>query len=162
MNLIDINDTSHVVATTADIKKIDRFWNYDLRQQDYFCSPLAVAIELQSSALTIAVGKSILTLPVDWYVIVCDKMNGAMDVIKVHELTNTSFKLFVVGPTHHTVSELGYRVVDFSQSNTFFHPVMGKHQMLCTELIPGKWVLVSPSDVYQKYLKNMALADFLM
>jgi len=162
MNLIDISDTGRNILTTADIKKLDGFWNYDLRQQDYFCTALSVVIELQSSALTIAVGKTTLTLPVDWFVIVCDKMTGSIDTIKVHELTNTSFKLFVVGPKHHTVTETGYRVIEFDQSRTFFHPVLGKHQLLCTEVAPGKWVLVSPNDSYQKYLKNMALADFLM
>jgi hypothetical protein len=162
MNLIDITDTGKTVSSAAEIKKLERFWNYDLRQQDYFCSQLTVVIELQSSALTIAVGKVTLKLPVDWFVIVCDKMTGSIDTIKVHELTNTSFKLFVIGPTYHTVTETGYRVIDFDQSTTFFHPVLGKHQLLCTEVNPGKWILVSPNDSYQKYLKNMALADFLM
>ena len=162
MNLIDISDVGRTITSTADIKKLDGFWNYDLRQQDYFCTPLTVVIELQSSALTIAVGKTILKLPVDWFVVVCDKMTGSLDTIKVHELTNTSFRLFVSGPTHHTVVETGYRVVDFDQSTTFFHPVLGKHQLLCTEINPGKWILISPNDSYQKYLKNMALADFLM
>lgn len=162
MNIIDISDTGRIIHAPADFKKLDGFWNYDLKQQDYFCSALSVVIELQSSALTIAVGKTTLKLPVDWYVVVCDKMSGSMDIIKVHELTNTSFMLFVVGPKHHTVTESGYRVVDFDQSTTFFHPVLGKHQILCTELTPGKWILVSPNDSYQKYLKNMALADFIM
>jgi hypothetical protein len=162
VNLIDIDDVSHPITTTDDIKQLNGFWSYDLKQKDYYNNPLTVAIELQSSALTISVSTHTLKLPVDWYVIVCDKMNGAIDVIKVHELTNTSFRLFVVGPTHHTVMEMGYRVIEFDQSATFFHPAIGKHQLLCTEIAPGNWILVSPNDCYQKYLKNMALADFLM
>lgn len=162
MNLIDITDAGRQISSASDIKKLDGCWLYDLKQRDYFCTQLTVVVELQSSALTIAVGGQLTNLPVDWFVVVCDKMSGVIDTIKVHELTNTSFKLFVIGPKHHTVMESGYRVVDFDQSRTFFHPVLAKHQMICVEIGAGKWILASPSDSYQKYLKNMALADFIM
>ena len=135
---------------------------YDFQKSDYVLLQICVGIELESSSLTVDIGGRQVHLPVNWFVIVCDKANGVMDTIQVHELTNTNFKLFVGGAKNHTVEETGYRVVNFSQSRTFFHPALTKHQLLCIGIDNEKWILTAPIDLYQKYIKHSTLYDFLL
>jgi hypothetical protein len=163
MILLDKLDTPRPISTLSDLKAVsDGFWNYNLKHLDYFCSPITVGVEMQSSSLTLEIGGNMIHLPVDWHVIVCDKATCTMDVIKVHELTNSNFKLFVVGPTHHTVMDSGYRIVNFDQARTFFYPSLTKHQVMCIAISPTKWILISPIDFWQKFLKNMCPADLIM
>ncbi len=162
MILLDSNDTPTPITNLADAKSMQGFWQYDLQRKDFFCSDLTAIVELQSSALTIAVNNNLIHLPVDWYTIVCDKMSGVIDTIKIHELTNTNFKLFVVGPKLHTITETGYQVVNFDHNRTFFYPTFLKHQMLCIAITPSKWIFLTPNDTYQKYIKHMSPSEFLL
>ncbi len=162
MILIDRYDVPHPINCLADAKTMDGFMYYDLQQRDFYSTNLTAIVEMQSSALTIEYDSNFIHLPVDWYVIICDKMSGSIDTIQVHELTNTNFKLFVTGAKVRTVTEVGYRVVNFDHSRTFFYPVCTKQQMLCVAISPSKWILSTPNDSYQKYLKHMCAADLMM
>lgn len=163
MILIDKSDIGHPISSIQDLKAMSQgFWNYNLKYQDYFCTPISVGVEMQSSSLTLDISGIQVHLPVDWHVIVCDKATCTMDVVKVHELTNSNFKLFVVGPKHHTVIDSSYRVVNFDHSRTFFHPSLTKHQVACIAISDTKWILISPHDFWQKFLKNMCPADLIM
>lgn len=162
MILIDRNDTPHPISSLSDAKAMNGFWMYDLQRRDFFCNDLTAVVELQASAITIETESNQIHLPVDWFTIVCDKMSGAIDTIKVHEMTNTNFKLFVVGPKLHTVTEIGYRMVNFTQCRTFFYPVFTKQQLLCVAVTPTKWIFVTPNDTYQKYIKHANPADLLL
>ena len=162
MILVNTYNEPTPINGLTDAKNIDGFLYYDLQRRDYFASPISAVVELQSSALTLAINNNFLHLPVDWYTIVCDKMSGVIDTIQIHELTNTNFKLFAVGPIHHTVTELGYRVANFEQCKTFFYPMFTKQQMLCVAATPTKWILITPSDTYQKYVKHISPAELLM
>ena len=162
MILIDSTDTPHPITTIADIKSMDGYWSFDLQKRDFFNNQLTTVIELQSSSLTFEIEGNFIHLPVDWFIIVCDKMSGAIDTIQIHEMTNSNFKLFTVGPKLHTVVELGYRIVNFDQSRTFFYPAIAKHQLLCVAVSPTKWVFTTPNDTYQKYIKHISPADLLL
>ena len=40
-------------------------------------------------------------------------------------------------------------------------PSLGKHQMLCHPISPTEWINVSPSDTYNKHLKNSVIGDIV-
>lgn len=162
MILINRHDVPTPISCLSDAKKMDGFWYYDLQKQDFFCGNMTTVVELQASALTVSVDNNMVHLPVEWYTIVCDKMSGSIDTIPVHELTNTNFKLFVVGPTHKVVTETGYRVVNFDNCRTFFYPSFTKQQLLCIAATPSKWIFATPIDTYQKYIKRMCPADLMI
>jgi hypothetical protein len=162
MILVDENDSPQPITTLTDAKNIKRFWLYDCQKHDFFLAPLTTIVELNASALTIEAQGNFVHLPVDWYTIVCDKMTGTLDTIQTHELTNTNFKLLTTGPKIRTITEIGYRVVNFEHSRVFYHPLLTKHQLLCIATSPSKWIFASPNDLYQKYLKHASPGDFLM
>jgi hypothetical protein len=162
MILVDETDQPRPIADLSDAKQIKNFWLYDFQKGDFILTPLTTIVELRSSSLTIEAYGNFVHLPVDWYTIVVDKMTGTVDTIQTHELTNTNFRLLVTGPKIRTITEIGYRVVNFDHIRTFYHPIMTKHQMLCIAVSPSKWVFATPNDLYQKYLKHASPGDFLM
>lgn len=141
---------------------MDGFWLYDLPRRDFFCNDFAAVVEMSTSAITVEIESNSVHLPVSWYTIVCDKHTGAVDTIQIHELTNTKFKMFCVGPKLKTVTETGYRVTNFIQSRTFFYPVFSKQQLLCVAITPSKWIFVTPNDTYQKHIKHISPAELMM
>lgn len=162
MILLNEFDQPTPITTIEDARQLKHFWMYDFQQADFMLTPLTTIVELASSSLSIESCGNSIHLPVDWYAIVCDKMTGSLDTIAVHELTNTNFRLLTTGPSIRTVTEVGYRVVDFAQSRTFFHPSVAKHQLLCVAVSPSYWIMVTPHDSYQRYLKHTHTGDFFM
>ena len=162
MILLDPYNTPHHISSLTDVKNMNGYMYYDLIETDFFPGRTTAVVELQSSSLTIEVEKNLIHLPVNWFVVVCDKATSQLDTIPVHELTNTNFKMLGTGPKVHVVTEIGYRVVNFDHDRTFYYPIFTKFQLLCVAVTPSKWILISPNDTYQKYLKHLCIADLML
>jgi len=52
-------------------------------------------------------------------------------------------------------------VIDYDSRYKNVGPLLNKHQMLCHPISQEAWVNVSPTDVFNKYLKEKIVGDII-
>jgi hypothetical protein len=140
---------------------VEYFWVLDLNILDYKLTPLMVMEEVVAPTLEIMIGGFRFCLPSNWNILVVDEDSMVLDVIELSEVAGREFRALVYGPNMPTATSEIITVTDFHPSFTNVGPALNKHQMLCHPIRPGAWINVSPSDTYNKYLKDKVVGDII-
>jgi hypothetical protein len=136
-------------------------WVLDLAMMDYTLAPFMILEEITCSSITLQVMGFDFTLPSSWFVLVYDEETTQIDVVQVSDLAGAEFTALLYGPKQNKAQPAKITVMDYHNQYRNIGPSLNKHQMLCHPVSPGSWINVSSTDVYNKYLKDMALADIL-
>lgn len=136
-------------------------WVLDLAQLDFMLSPINVLEEIVCPSVQLMVNQFEFILPAHWNVLVYDKDTIQLDVIELSETAGREFTAFTYGPWKSHPTPMPISVTDYKIEYKNVGPSLNKHQMLCHPVGPGDWICVGPSDVYNKYLKDITLGDLL-
>lgn len=139
----------------------DYLWVLDLQLMDYTLTPLLMLEETIAPTLTLQILGFSFKLPANWYILVYSEETMQLDVVHIGELAGDDFTAVVYGPNYNMVRGGNIKVVNYETEDINFGPALNKHQMLCHPIGPNEWVNVSPSDVYNKYLKERVTGDLL-
>lgn len=148
-------DSIHTPSCTEHI------WVLDLTMMDYTLAPLQVLEEIISPSVALQIGGFQFVLPTNWNVLVVDVETYQLDIIEVSDLAGKEFVSFVYGPDMPRFETEVISVMDYHPNYVNIGPSLNKDQMLCHPISPTSWINVSPSDSYNKYLKNKIAGDII-
>lgn len=160
--LIFDDSTEPVILDSIHTPTItEYFWVLDLTIMDYTLAPLLVLEEIVSPALTVRIRGFEFILPANWNILVFAEETSQLDVVEMSALAGKEFTAMVYGPDMPNALPGLVTVVDYSPEHLSVTPSLNKHQMLCHPIGPTEWINISPSDGYNKYLKELAIGDII-
>lgn len=162
MLISDENNVSVEIKSIDEPTSIDYFWTLDLQEQDFKLSKLVMLEEFLTPTLTIAISGVRITLPAEWHILVYSPETSEVDLVQISDLTKNQYTLFAYNHEKSKVVGKKARVMDYSSATTFRTPSFNKNIMVCYPLGKDSWIMVAPTDTYNKYLKNsITVGNFL-
>ena len=164
MLIFDDNNRTIILDDIYTPTPTDYMWVLDLQLMDYTLAPLLVLEEIICPSIQVGIRGFNFFLPANWNLLVFSEETSELDVVVVEDLAGKEFKAFVYDISnpkivrHHPGA---VTVVDYRNEYVNVGPSLSKHQMLCHPISPTEWVNVSPSDTYNKYLKNTVIGDIM-
>jgi hypothetical protein len=128
---------------------------------DFTLSSITILEEITAPSMTIQIHGFKFDLPTTWYMLVFDPETMQLDSVCVEDLPGKEFCALVSGPNVQKGLAGNVIVVDYDPRYKNVGPLLNKHQMLCHPISPDLWVNVSPSDCYNKYLKEKIVGDII-
>lgn len=139
----------------------DHLWVLDLSIMDFTLAPLLILEETVCPSLQVRINGFDFVLPASWNILVYDKDTSQLDVIEIAESAGKEFTSLVYGPKKSAIMPGVISIINYYPEFKNVGPSLNKHQMLCHPIGPGEWVCVSPSDTYNKYLKDCIVGDII-
>jgi hypothetical protein len=159
MLIMDEENNPHILDDIYSPTPINYFWVLDLKDLDFTLEKLDVLEEIVCSTVTVQIGGFRFDVPANWNLLVWSEETHELDCVEVNEMGGKDFTAFVFGPCKKTPLPMICTVVDYKRESTNIIPSIGKHQMICHPISDSEWVSLTPSDAYNKYLKNNIVAD---
>ena len=164
MLIFDDNNRTIILENVYTPTPTDFMWVLDLQIMDYTLAPLLVLEEIICPSIKIRIRGFEFWLPANWNMLIFSEETSGIDVVEVSELAGREFTSFVYDISDPKIVKYNpgvVTVIDYSPEYVNVGPSLNKHQMLCHPISPSEWVNVSPSDTYNKYLKNAVIGDIL-
>lgn len=133
---------------------IDYFWILDLAEQDFKLSKLIMLEEFSTPTLTINIKGHMIELPAEWNILVYSTETASVDMVQVSDLTKSHFSLFLMDHKKNKVIENLVKVISYKTTAIVRTPSFNKNMMLCYPIGETAWVMIAPTDTYNKYLKD--------
>lgn len=137
----------------------DHYWVLDLNMLDFTLAPLLVLEEVVAPSIEIMVRGFRFHLPASWNLLIVDQETLQLDIVEISELAGKQFNAFVYGPKKPSFELAPVTVTDYFLNRKNVGPSINKHQMMCHPISADSWIVVSPSDTYNKYLKDKVAGD---
>lgn len=136
-------------------------WVLDLAMMDFALAPIDILQEIVCPSIEVLIKGFQFILPAGWNILVYDRENAQLDVIELAETAGREFTAFTYGPSKASPSPAIITVTNYHNEFKNVGPALNKHQMLCHPIGPDEWVVISPSDPYNKYLKDIIVGDLI-
>jgi len=161
--LISNEDSRPIVIASIDEPiNTDYFWVLDLEEQDFKLSKLVMLEEFSAPTLTINVKGHSIEIPAEWNILVYSDDTSAVDMVQVSDLTKSNFSLFLLNHKSNKIVENLARVTNYSSASVVRTPSFNKNLMLCHPIGDNAWIMIAPTDTYNKYLKeSITVGNFL-
>lgn len=154
------NDTVLVDSLHQPI--VSRYmWILDLQLQDFTLSEITSLEEVSCTTLQLTTNGFSFNIPSHWYVLIYDPETCQLDAISLAESAGRDFKAFVFGPKKTVISNTTVSITDYYSNKISVYPSIPKGGMLCHPISIDSWIMLSPVDVYNKYLKNIDISDII-
>ena len=136
-------------------------WVLDLTMMDFTLAPIVMLEETVCPSIQLRVNGSEFILPANWNILVYDQETAQLDVVELSEAAGREFTALVYGPKAGRPTPATISVTNYFVEYKNVGPSLNKHQMLCHPIGPQEWISVSPSDTYNKYLKDNIVGDLV-
>lgn len=153
---------------TLEIKSIDEpmttdyFWVCDLIQHDFMLSKLIMLEEFNAPMLTLSIRGKLVDLPAEWNILVYSPDTSEVDMVQVSDLTKSDFTIFLYDHKNSKVIETNSKIINYVSTATIRTPSFNKNNMLCHPVGDNHWIMVAPTDTFNKYLKDsVTVGNFL-
>ncbi len=153
---------------TIEIQSIDEpmttdyFWVCDLIQQDFMLSKLIMLEEFNAPTLTLSIHGKLVNLPAEWNILVYSPDTSEVDMVQISDLTKNDFTIFFYDHKNSKVIETKSKIVKYIANSTVRTPSFNKNNMLCHPVGDNHWIMVAPTDTFNKYLKDsVTVGNFL-
>jgi len=161
MLIFDDNSKAILLDSIYTPLVTQHMWILDLNMMDFTLNPITILEEITAPSMTISIHGFEFWLPATWYMLVYDMETMQLDTVCVEDLPGREFNALVSGPNIQKALPGNVIVTDYDNRYKNIGPLLNKHQMLCHPISPEHWVNVSPTDVYNKYLKEKIVGDIL-
>ena len=161
MLVFDGNSKPMMLDSIHTPTSVDHFWILDLAMLDFTMIPLMILEETVSPAMEIQIDGFRFIVPASWNIVVYDRDTSQLDVVEIAETAGREFTAFVYGPNKAKPTPKIITATNYLPGYANVGPALNKHQMLCHPISPDEWVVVSNSDGYNKYLKNLVVGDIV-
>ena len=162
MLIFDDNDRTIILDDIYTPTPTDYMWVLDLQIMDYTLAPLLVLEEIVCPSIQVRIRGFDFFLPANWNILVFSEETSELDVVEVSEVAGREFTAFVYDISNPKICKYHaglITVVNYISEFTNVGPSLSKHQMLCHPISPTEWINVTPSDTYNKYLKQTVTGD---
>lgn len=141
--------------------KTEFFWILDLANKDFKLNPLQMNEELHTPALVLNILDYAVEVPANWNLLIYSEETSQLDVAEISDLTRGNFTAMVYNHKLDRIVPGHVKVVNYISHTKIHTPSLHKTHMLCHALGPEFWICLSPTDSYNKYLKNAITGDIL-
>lgn len=136
-------------------------WNLDLKLLDFTLKKIKVIEEIVCNTVTLQINDRLIDVPAYWNILVCDPETTQLDAASVSTLSNSDFRALVYGPNMTHPELLPITVVDWTMDKVNRYPTHNRNFMMCHDIGDGKWISLSFSDSYNRFLKNKTSNDLV-
>lgn len=161
MVISDENSFPVLIDSVETPISTEYFWVLDLAEQDFRLAPFVMNEEIITPTLDLMICGYVLEVPTNWNILLYSDDTTQLDIAEISELTHGSFSALAFLHRQDRAVAANIRVVNYNISSKVYSPTLQKNQMLCHTIGPDMWVCISPSDNYNKYLKNKTIGDLL-
>lgn len=162
---MQITDENNKTVTIKSIDKpisTDFFWILDLQAQDWLLTKLVMLEEFTTPTLTLNIRGNLVEVPAEWNILVYSPETSDVDMVRVSDLTKSAFTIFFYDFISNKIIEESARVVGYSPNSTVRTPSFNKSNMLCHPVADRYWIMIAPTDTYNKYFKDsVTVGNFL-
>jgi hypothetical protein len=169
MRLLDSGNNIHTIESinkNTELSLNDNFV-YDLSISDVVLKPILALEELTSPAFECELLGDRFFVPANFYTLIYSPETSQVDTVKFIDIVSNNANIVIGGWKYgNNVDDYSVKIVDFTQSKTFIMPLNCKQHLTCLPFNDSndntvKWIYTTPYDVYNRYLKNSLLGDFL-
>lgn len=161
MLILDENDKPIIIEDIEVPLLSDYFWVLDLNIREYTLSPILFLEEVVCPTLTLEIFGFRFNVPANWHILIYSGETSQLDIVNISHLSGGNFTALLYGP-HEPYPRPGkLKVVDYQPRLSNCTPTLNKHEMLCHPIGPDEWINISPSDSYNKYLKELLVGDIV-
>ena len=146
------------ITTPLDM---DYFWVFDLERRDFVLTKLEVLEEHTTPLLVMNIFGYSFNIPADWHILVYSEETSQIDIAEASEVCRGNFTAFVLNNKNDRHLAGHIKVLEYIPRGVIHTPALNKTQMLCHHIGPDMWVCISPTDNYNKYLKDATIGDIL-
>lgn len=162
MLIFDEHDRPIILDNIADPIPSEFFWSLDLSMMDYTLSNITFLEDHYGPSVTLDINGFRFDVPTYWCILIADAdETSQLDVAELKKTGGRCFSAVVDGPTHNRITTAEVTVVDYNVARSHVSPALNKHQMLCHPIGPDLWINISPTDAFNKYLKNTTIGDLI-
>jgi hypothetical protein len=161
MVISDENSYPTMIDSVDTPLSTEFFWVLDLVERDYKLTPLVMNEELRTPTFELSILGYVIEIPTNWNILLYSEETSQLDIAEVSELTRGNFTALGYQHAKDKVVACPVKVINYRPSAMVHTPSLHKTHMLCHALGPALWLAVSPSDNYNKYLKNAVVGDIL-
>jgi hypothetical protein len=161
MLILDEHDEPIIIESIHGPTPTEYFWVLDLNQEDFTLAPLVMLEEIICPTMQIQINGFTFNVPAGWNVLVYDSDTTQLDVVELSETAGREFTALVYGPNKSYPTPGKIIVTNYFVEHKNVSPSLNKHQMLCHPISSDEWINLSPSDSFNKYLKNKTVGDLV-
>lgn len=161
MIISDENSFPVIVDSVETPLVTEFFWVLDLVERDFKLTPLMMNEELSTPSFELQINDYVIEVPTNWNILLYSEETSQLDIAEVAELTRGNFTALCYQHRKDRVVPGNVRVINYNAYSRLHTPSLHKTHMLCHALGPDMWIALSPSDNYNKYLKNAILGDII-
>ena len=164
MLIFDEHEQTIILDNIYTPTPVDYMWVLDLAIMDFTLTPLLVLEEIVCPSINLRIRGFDFWLPSNWNILIFSEETLQLDVIEISELAGREFTAFVYDVANS--NKINYHpgictVLDYAPERSHTGPQLNKHQMLCHPIGPKEWINITPSDTYNKYLKELVIGNIL-
>lgn len=161
MLILDENNKTILIDSIYNPIVSSSMWVLDFNIMDYTLTPINMLEETVCPTSTVEINGFRFKIPTSWYMLVYDDTTTQLDSVSVADLTSNNFHIFVYGVNATNAEAAKVRVVDYQLSEKNVYPAFNRHLMLCHPIQGDKWVNISFSDSYNRFLRGKDVSDII-
>lgn len=139
--------------------KTDVFWGLNLEHKDFMLSKLNMFVELTTPVLVMEIFGYTVEAPANWNLLIYSEETSQLDLLEISEISRGQFTAVVFNHIKNSIVPGHVSVIDYKEYGKIQTVILDKNVMLCHPLGPDLWVCLTPSDNYNKYLKDTVIGD---
>lgn len=140
---------------------VDYFWTLNLENRDFELSPLEMLEEHTTPTLVVQILGYLLEIPASWNILIYSQDTSQLDIAEASEICRGNFSAFLFNNKTDRHTNGSIRVIDYLPKSQIYVPSLNKTQMLCHHIGKDYWACISPTDNYNKYLKDAVVGDII-
>lgn len=162
MLLFDQESKPMLLDNICTPTSVENFWVLDMGMMDFTLTELNTLEESFSPAFELEIQNFKFWVPTRWNILVYDRDTSQVDIVEIAETAGRDFTAFVYGPKKAKPEPATIKVVNYTPNAPHVYPTMTRAQMLCHPISADEFVVISGTDGYNKYLKNIVVGDLIV
>lgn len=139
--------------------KTDRFWIFNLEHKDFMLTPLIMFEERTDPIHILNIAEYSIEIPSYWNILCYSEDTSQLDILEVSEISRGHYTAVIFDHQGNRVLPGIIHTNDWKGIHKIQTVSLNKNSMLCHALGKDYWICVSPTDNYNKYLKNAVIGD---
>lgn len=161
MLIVDENSQLVILDSIYGPILSNHIWVLDLALKDFTLVPIVMLEETVCASIELKLDDVSIVLPAHWSILIYDVDTLQLDVCEISDTLGREFTALVYNSANSMYTPCNIVATNYIIEYTHVSPAFTKSQMLCYPISNIHWILISPSNTYNKYLKDTSILDIL-
>lgn len=153
-----------IYLESIDVPTISEyFWALSLIHMDFMLNKIVTFEEMHTESLIFSVKDYVIELPTSWNVLIYSEETSQLDIVEASDFTKHKFTPVIYNHKTDKIDTMSndVTVIDYKMFSKLRTPSLQKGTMLCHPIGHEHWICISPTDNFNKYLKNSVIGDLI-